>query len=405
MFLGIEASMKYRQCTLLLSFIAVITTSNCYAKQIVVWHQKDGATPLLEKLLTPIADSYSAELSVTYISTTDLKTALIKSVLNKNEPDLALVPSDFFGEYATLKLSPISDSMKQKVQFEDKLWDFVKVNDVAYGVPLALGNHLLMYYNKRLVKEPVTNWQQLIELSQTEDRTKQLIGWNYNELYWFINFIPMFGGMPVEGNTITLSQPSVAKALDFYTDLSRANVVDSGCSYECSFQRFINGDFAYTINGDWAYKQFKAELGDALGVKSLPEYHGRKMKSYYSAIAMIFPGNKLSSYDNEINQKLADALLSEQAQKLLFETIGLLPADRNLRHEFLESVDKEYEIIIDSIDNGLMLPSTPAMSAAWAGLRKGFDYFSANKVKSERAAKIMQQVAQRQLSTLQEHKD
>jgi maltose-binding protein MalE len=395
--------MKNILWALLFYFIVPITTSMCFAEQIVVWHQKDGATPLLEKLLTPVADAYSADLSVTYISTTDLKTALIKSVLNKSEPNLALIPSDFFGEYATLKLSPVSELMKQKAQVEGKLWDFVKVNDVEYGIPLAVGNHLVMYYNKNLVEEPIDNWQQLIELSQTEDKTKQMIGWNYSELLWFINFIPLFGGMPVETNSITLNQPSVSDALEFYTKLARANVVDNRCAYECSFQRFIDGDFAYTINGDWAFKAFKAELGDALGVKSLPEHNGRPMKSFYSAIAMIFPGNQRSTSENEINQKLAEALMSQRAQKLLFETTGLLPADKNLRNQLLEKEDNEYEVIIDSIDNGLMLPSTPQMSAAWAGLRKGFDYFSSNDVKSERATRIMQQVAERQLATLQKH--
>jgi maltose-binding protein MalE len=271
-------------------FISYCVSWNVRAEQIVVWHQKSGATPFLEEMLAPVAEAYSMELSVTYIATVDLKTALIKSVINKNSPNIALIPADFFGEYQTLKLQPITQTLKNRVKLDDQTWSLATVDNVVYGIPLTVGNRLLMYFNKKHVKKPLNDWQSFIDQSKNLPSGKHLIGWNYNELYWFINFIPMFGESPIKLGKIHLDQPSVAKALKFYKGLTETNVIDRACEYACSMERFEQGDFSYIINGDWAYKKLKDKMGDSLGITALPNYKGVPMKSFYSALAIIFPG-------------------------------------------------------------------------------------------------------------------
>jgi maltose-binding protein MalE len=384
----------------------VVLISYCFglnvrAEQIVVWHQKNGATPFLEAMLAPVAEAYSMELSVTYISTTNLKTALIKAVINKNEPNIALIPSDFFGEHRTLRLQPISEELKNKVKLDRKTWEFATVENVVYGIPLAVGNHLMMYFNKDHVKTPISDWQSLIEQSNKMPEGKRLIGWNYNELYWFINFIPMFGDSPVNSGKINLEQPAVANALKFYKGLNESNVIDRSCEYACSLKRFEQSDISYLISGDWAYKELKHKMGDSLGITTLPAYKEVPMKSFYSALALIFPGDQQSEKEKVINHKLAQILISNQVQSRLFDETGMLPASLDLRKIGLQVNSSDFETISTIIENGIELPSTPTMSAAWAGMRKGFDFYHSNDVSATQASKIMQQAAERQLSKLQ----
>ena len=381
--------------------IAYCFSWNARAEQIVVWHQKNGATPFLEAMLAPVADAYSMDLSVTYISTTNLKTALIKAVMNKNEPNIALVPSDFFGEHKTLRLQPISQELKNKVKLDQETWEFATVDKVVYGIPLAVGNHLMMYFNKERVKTPLNDWQSLIEQSKNMPDGQHLIGWNYNELYWFINFIPMFGDSPVKSGKINLQQPAVANALKFYKGLTESNVIDRSCEYACSLKRFEKNDISYLISGDWAYKELKYKMGDSLGITTLPAYKGVPMNSFYSAMALIFPGDQQSEKEKTINYRLAEILISKQVQSRLFDETGMLPASLDLRKAGLQVKSSDFETISTIIENGIELPSTPTMSAAWAGLRKGFDYYHSNEVSATQATKIMQQAAERQLSKLQ----
>lgn len=372
------------------------------SEQLVVWHQKNGATPILEKILSPIATRHSLDLSVTYIATTDLKTALIKSVLNKSEPNIALVPSDFFGEHETLQLQPISDSLYQAANLDEQVWRFAQLQDKTYGIPFSVGNHLLLYYNKNKVNNPVTEWQQLFELSRGLPENQRLIGWNYKELFWFINFVPMFGEMPVTDDGLNLESPAMKKAIRLYRELSRQGVVDINCDYTCSSNRFEKGDFLYTVNGDWAYLDLKAKMGDDLGVTSLPSYQSVPMKSLYSAIAMIFPKGEVSNTEKRINHEVALALLSDSAQADLFMATGSLPARKLVRDQLVKQSHVDYVDIVEVLESGIAMPSTPAMSAAWAGMRKGIDYYFDNEVSEMRAMAIMQRVAERQLQTLEE---
>jgi hypothetical protein len=94
-------------------------------------------------------------------------------------------------------------------------------------------------------------------------------------------------------------------------------------------------------------------------------------------------------------------LVSNRAQSLLFEATGMLPAIRHLRNPVLQSESSDFVTIANVIENGIKLPSTPAMSATWAGLRKGFDYYHSNDVSETQATIIMQRVSERQLSKLQ----
>ncbi len=188
-------------------------------------------------------------------------------------------------------------------------------------MPVSVGNHLLLYFNKQHVVSPVTQWQQLFELSKKQPIKRPVIGWNYKELFWFINFVPMFGEMPINERGLNLDSKAMNKAIKFYRELSRQGIIDKNCNYSCSIQRFKNGEFFYTINGDWAYRDLKNTLGDDLGVSALPSYQSAPMKSFYSAIAMIFPKGHQSEKQKAINQAIANALLSDSAQTILFERL------------------------------------------------------------------------------------
>ena len=82
-----------RLIALLVILISYCFSENVRGGQIVVWHQKMGATAFLETMLAPLAPIPWIYKSL--IFNYRFKTALIKAVINQNEPNIAIVPSDF----------------------------------------------------------------------------------------------------------------------------------------------------------------------------------------------------------------------------------------------------------------------------------------------------------------------
>ena len=383
--------------TLLTAFSAQSTTD-----QIVVWHQKDGASPLLESILRPVAEKHNQSISVTYIATNELKSALIKAVTNGIEPDLAIIPSDFFGEAKNFRPAQIPQSMQQLANLPDSTWQLARINDRVHGIPLFVGNAMMLYYNKRMIESPATSWEALVKQGSGLPESIKTVGWNYGELFWFVHFMTAFDAYPVTQNTVQLNTPQMQKALTFYRQLPADNVIDINCDYSCAAQRFTEGQFAYAINGDWAYPELKAQMGDSLGVTTLPSIDGTPMKSYYSAVTLVFPGKRKGFAPTDVLMELTQALLSEQAQLKLYSHHHLVPANPEIRAK-ITSTDADIAMLLAILDSAIPISSGPEMAAAWAGMRKGMDYFNARNVEAPRATMLMQRVAERQLNLLKEN--
>lgn len=393
--------MKSTLVVVLFIFLGLIISTASQAEQIVIWHQKERGSELLKTLLKPVEEQFGVSFVITYISTNDLKSALITSALNHRQPDIAFIPSDFFGEYKNFQPLSLPNSLVKSLPVDDEAWSLVQVNERSHGVPLFIGNHMLLYYNKSLVKEPASTWQALEAQRLDLAPGKKLIGWNYGELFWYLHLISAFDAYPTNQGKVTLDNKEHAKALYFYRNLSRTGFISSSCDYGCSLQRFLDEEFAYSLNGDWAYTDIKRQLGDKLGISSLPSIDGVEMKSYFSAIVMVFLGREANTQLTPVDLAILNTLVEQSAKVKLFEQLGLIPSDKKTRDKLNLGMNSDYKKITEVLNNAIPLASDEAMSAAWAGMRKGFDYFHASDVSSQRAVKLMQTVAQRELIRLQ----
>ena len=352
-------------------------------------------------MLKELEGKFEVRFAISYISTNDLKSALITSAMNNRQPDLVLIPSDFFGEHRSFRLTPISERLKSELPIDERAWTQSRVDGNYYGIPMYIGNHLLMFYNKSIVQTPAKTWQQLKAQSVQLSHGQRLIGWNYRELFWFIHIISAFDAYPVSQSGVTLNTAEFARALAFYGDLSRNGTISADCNYTCSSQRFIDGEFAYALNGDWAYTELKAGLGSKLGIAPLLSIDGKQIKSYYSTINLVFPGRQKAQQLSTLERAVLKTLLTEQNQMIMFEKLGLLPTTRRVREKIDLSVDPEYKEVINTLEGAIPLPSSKAMTAAWAGMRKGLDYYLSNDVSAQRTCSLMQKVAQRELRRLE----
>jgi len=355
-------------------------------------------------LLLPFTKQSGIELDIHWIDQADLKSRLIRINQLSDAPDVIICPSDNIGlsSYANFSKIPLPwlDS-----NFNPEALSTVTLDKHIYGIPLVNGNHLLMYYNKSLIRSPASDWSELLAQANKLPNNVELIGWSFMEMYWFVPFITAFGDAPMVNNWPNLDTESVQHALQFVWQLRNTNVVDSVCPYDCVEEKFSNGKLAYTINGVWAYKKFSSVLGNDLGIAALPQIKGQPMRAYYSSIAATFPNNSLQGEKREALKLLSNYLQSKEFQRQLWYNLRDIPARPDVYEEVRSKANNNEALLFDTLKNTLPMSSHKNMSIVWEALLKGFTRFGSGKWDAQKTTQYMQSTAEKAIRPLTHQKD
>ncbi|GDY27603.1 hypothetical protein AHAT_34930 [Agarivorans sp. Toyoura001] len=330
-----------------------------------------------------------------------LSERLREEVLNQARtntlPDILYVPSDFVGMHDLISLAPVPEDWIIP-QLEQRVLGAGYTDGEQYGIPLFQGNHLVLYYNKDLVKQPVKSWAELLEqqtLLSADGR--DAIVWNYREMYWFIPFLTAYQGWLMENGNITLDTPEMQKALSYYKQLKDIGLVDSSCNHDCSVERFKNGDAAYMINGDWIYKELKQSVGDKLGVSVLPSIAGKPMLPMFSGYVLAFP--RLAETDANYEQIKQFSLFMQQStsQDIIYEQGGLIPANLDVLEQKINSDTENDQQMLQQMAETKAMPSDAEMTIVWLAMERGFNRYIDHSYSVEQATKFMQNVADKEV--------
>ncbi len=377
-------------------FLLLVTPSHSRGSNIIFWHKETDAKKFLEILCAEFSKKHQVTLKAEYIPVNHLKQALIKSYMDGRLPDVALVPSDFVGISSLINLSELPASFKHP-RINENTYATVQLAGKIYGAPVLGGNHIMMYYNKKKVKKPATTWDELLSQKNIlEQQGTKPIGWNYNDVYWFVGFIGAFGGRPMDGDTITLDTKAMQRALIFYKSLSDKGLIPQNCTYKCNTVRFFEGEFAYALNGDWAYWETEKALGEDFGVAIIPSIGSQPVTPMYSTHALIFPGKSLQGNKGDILKKFIITMQSETIQRRWYTVLKRLPVHEEILEEFKQQAGPNQQQLLRQLEFARAIPSSPGMSVAWEGIRKGFCRFIAGSLDAEQASRLMQDIADSQ---------
>lgn len=269
---------------------------------------------------TKLAQEFEArtgnQLIVRKFSIDEMKAELLLASRSKNYmPDVVWVPSDFLGLHEFIGLKPIPEHWVNIKQLEDAAKQSAIVDNEYMGLPLFLGNHLMLFYDKNKTKTPVTQWEQLQLLSEQEP-TKTHITFSVRNMYYFSAFFSLFHpDIPLD--QIKFDDERSVDALRLFYDFANLNHIGTNCDSSCSRQRFIDGQASYLIDGDWAVSDLLDVFGDDLGIISLPSYKGRPMKSLSGGKILIMTK---AGYQNPEKREMIQQLI-ELAQDKEFLTL------------------------------------------------------------------------------------
>lgn len=364
---------------------------------VVLWHTLDIVPA---KFLQTLVDEFNIDHfpKVRLETGMELTPTLITSIEDSEQPpDMVLGPADLIGLAERLKFSEwknvgfnvaIRPEVLRSVQHRGKQW----------GLPVIDGNHLMLYYNDDLVKQPARTWESLgKEVSSYTHKSKHGIAWFYNDPYVFFAFAAAFGVRPLDfKGHINLGPESLRQAFEFYRRMRDIGIVDPQCGYGCITGEFYKGQMPYVINGDWAYMDAKNALGDKLRIASLPSIAGQPMRSFCAAHLLFFPAQSLSGRYRKTLLAFAQFLTSSEVQRRWYGGANRIPVLSDAFSELAKQRDSNVTAMLKALNEAVRIPVAPAMLYVWPAVRKGLALFNAGTQSSTEASAFVQQLANEQ---------
>ena len=330
--------------------------------QISTLHTSIWAGPessVLAKLLHQIATNlrYDKQVVITYNLfkgdrdahyLVDIYQELMDAFLLSKLPDAAILRLDqAISLSKEMKLFEIPPSMIPSKKLNQSMLDVVKKGDKYIGIPLYDGNQLLMYYNKSIIETPPATWGEVIKLEQQLSRSGINAGvWPMSSAQWFCGIV---------GCTSTDDIDTITTKLNGYHDLVNQlpavtqceKKCDSDiCRYECAQESFYKERSAMMINGDWAISEATNELGNKIGISTLPAtVSGEKLSQHRYPTVLVFFGDPMSKRRIPITKAVIKAFYNKLNQKGMYYIAGKMPVHKKVHETVSKSIDKANTLI------------------------------------------------------------
>jgi len=386
---------------LLLSVLAAMSLlfsmQSMASPKIIFWNGHQHANYIVA-LIDEFQKRYGIEVELHQFLSPQLRDEVLTQARANQLPDLLYIPGDFVGLYQEINLTPVPAEWVVD-ELSPRLRDVGKVAGNYYGIPLFQGNHLMLFYNRALIKTAMLSWQELnVQMQDLPADMDYPITWNYREMYWLIPFMSAFGAWPLEADQITLNTPQMEQALTFYKSLANEGVVDPECDHDCSVARFKAGKSAYMINGDWVVRDLEKEMGDKLGIAMLPKIGEKAMVPMFSGYVLAYPNLSEKSVKFEMLKKFTQFCQSKLAQKIIRDQGGLMPVNDDVLAETGVVTTENNRMVINQMESTKPMPTSPNMTIAWSAMNKGFSRFMDHHYSVSKTVQFMQRVADKELA-------
>lgn len=375
-----------------LLFILLFSKAVQASETLKIWSSHQNHE-FLAAMSNKFQEKHDVKMSIVQLDPSEIKAEILLSAQDNVFPDLVVIPSDFLGLHKMMNLWPIPDNW-YKEKLDTMVSSTIKLKSKYWGIPLIQGNFLLLYYNKKYVTHPATDFEDIL-LKKKYYFVKNImpIGWNYNDMYYLMPFLSAFNGKPVKDGKITLNTPAMIKALKYYHFLAQQGIVNPECDYRCSQDDFVEGKSAYAINGDWAYRDLKNMLGEDLGVAILPKINGHRMRPMGSTFVLAIPNyERHSKQKQQLIKAFSEFVQQPSSQQLVYEKTGLLPISMAYYKQIKQNATGDHKILFQQMALTTPMSSSLNMSIAWQAMAIGFQRYQAGAT-AEYSAQHMQKMA------------
>ncbi|MDQ3233116.1 MAG: extracellular solute-binding protein [Pseudobdellovibrionaceae bacterium] len=341
----------------------------------------------------------------------ELRTKFLRSSVTGDGADIVSGPNDIAGVFATAGVIQPVDGMFKADMFQSKSLEMARIDGKTWGLPLNEGNHLILYYNKDLVKNPPATTKDLIDQAKAftnEKQNKYGLAFFQSEPFWFVSFLHGFGGSPLQVNgkdvKVTIDTPEMQKALQFLVDLKdKEKILPKECNVDCAKSLFLSGNALFHISGDWELSTYAEKLGDKLGIAPLPVITetGKPMAPMLGGL-FLYVNASTKGKELDATRKFLQYLSSKQVQQRVATKLNKIPATIEARADASVKNNAILNASAQAAANARPMPPQVEMRAAWDGMRIMVQRALSGKETVAQAVKTGQRAADEALKGIQQ---
>lgn len=339
-------------------------------------------------LFTRFTEETGIAVKSEFIDTSAMRPELLLRANRQQLPDAVIFSADNLSTHAFAFSEVKSNLFNAKLNAQARA--MVEFEGAYLGVPVLVGNHLMLYYNKELLNEAP---EALPNSGGGKTGRQPRVAFNYGSMYWFMSFVGACDGFPIQGGSVRLDTPEMQAALRLYSNLAKGGAVDSRNKYSEAKDSFLKGQVPCLIDGDWAYGELAARFGKKLGIAGLPSIGGRRLVSYCAAQALAFPNRSLQGPKAEPLRRFAEFMQSAEVQRQIWREIGALPVRDDSISELMSSGNEQLKDVYRAYQTATPLPLDASMAVVWEAMYGGFVRYSGGWYDAPRTTAYMQHLA------------
>jgi arabinogalactan oligomer/maltooligosaccharide transport system substrate-binding protein len=325
---------------------------------------------------------------------------LLDKLKTTDAPDLVRCLSDCAGPFSKSgRFRPVDGLFDRGIldRFFPGALAAATVTGALWGIPDNYGNHLMLIYNKDLVRDVPNDtdaWiDQLKTLTQADERQYGL-SYFLEEPYWLVPWIGGFGGWPLDTrDNPTLDTQATIDALQFARSLKTEHqVVPPEADYDTAFDYFKQGLAAYLIDGDWSLDPLR-EAGVNFGVAALPPMSATGLDPTPMTSGKYWFVGQAAGKDAarlDAARQFVEFMTSARAQERWLDKTGRLPSAIEVAKSPKIAASPTLSGAMAQLSRGRGLPPAPEMRCVWSAMRPGLEAVLADRTAPAAAAKAMQ---------------
>lgn len=366
---------------------------------LTVWVQEDAASPMYAYLANLAAAYMAANPGVQItLQPKDSKTVRDTFADASSGVDLLWTTNEEIQLFAADDLLRPADFITA-TQFAEPAIAGATRQGAVYGIPAQTGNNLLLYYNKKLLKDPPQATDTLVRLGATltkETSGQYALVYDTTDPFWLLPWLGAFKSNAVapDGRTPTLNTRAMSETLTLLKTFKDKKVAAPDSDLATADAVFTEGRAAMIINGDEALPAYLAKFGADLGVTRLPQVvKNDSPRPYTGGIYFAVPAG-ISAGKLQVAQGLIRLVTSKAVQLDMAKKFRRLPALQDALKDAAITNDALLKGMSDQMLLGIAPPDSSVLTCIWGAIRPNQISSLNGQLTPEAAAAAMQSAAE-----------
>jgi maltose-binding protein MalE len=200
-----------------------------------------------------------------------------------------------------------------------------------WGLPDSAGFHLLLFYNREVINLPPATIDELSELAQELGPGGLALN-SYDPLWVLPWLVPPQGWLRQESGRWAVDLPAMEQALTYHQKWHQlAMTGEPAGPYSQARQRFLQGQAALLIDGEWSLSEWSDGAGPIWAVAPLPQL-GQRQSGQPAAplvLARYWAVNRATAGDQALVAAIFLEYITRPQRQLAWTSrFGLLPTRR-----------------------------------------------------------------------------